>query len=403
MRSVSRQTIRPVLSMIIGVGVLVASANAVAQQAPALAPQSVYCIETTTGTVLRADNIDEVRPPASMLKLMMMLLVSEAVDQKKIDIEYPIRVSETAQGMGGTQVFLKAGEIISLDRMAEALAVASANDAAYAIAETLWGSKEECLKAMNARARQLGMSNTTYHSVNGLPPTPGLPFDQTTARDQMLLALECLKHPRVKKWVSMEEMTFRDGQPAKSNTNKLLFRMPGCDGMKTGYIAAAGFCITATAERDGVRLVCVVMGSPSKYGRFNLAEEIMDEGFRQITRVQVATAGGPVPHPTVIENGDPEEVYFRAKEELSFIAHRDDLPNIRLIYEVDDPMAAPLNEGEVVGTLAAELNGKRLGETAISSPQDIVNTGWRLVVRNGQARWVGLDAPPDAEPVLNGG
>lgn len=366
-----------------------------------LAPQSIYCIETTTGTVLRADNIDTVRPPASMLKLMMMLLISEAVDQGKVALDYPVTATKNAEGMGGTQVFLKAGETWPLEKLAQALAVASANDASMALAEGLWGSKSECLKAMNARARTLGMTNTTYHSVNGLPPAPGEPFDQTTARDQMTLALECLKHSRIREWTSTKTISFREGQAPKSNTNKLLWRMADCDGMKTGYIAAAGFCITATAQRDGVRLLCVIMGSPSKYGRFNLAEEVFENGFQSITRVQVASAGGPVPHPTVIENGDPGEIFLNAQEELSFIAKREDLANIRLVYEMDDPIAAPLNEGQVVGTLAAELDGKRLGQTPILSPADIRNTGWKLVVRNGLARWVGLDAIATADASLN--
>ncbi len=370
---------------------LLATHSVHADDEEGLAPQSIYCIETTTGTVLRADNIDRVRPPASMLKLMMMLLISEAVDQGKVSLDYPVTATKSAEGMGGTQVFLKEGETWPLERLALALAVASANDASMALAEGLWGSKAECLRAMNARARQLGMVNTTYHSVNGLPPAPGEPFDQTTARDQMTLALECLKHPRIREWTSTKTIAFRDGQAPKSNTNKLLWRMSDCDGMKTGYIAAAGFCITATAERDGVRLLCVVMGSPSKYGRFNLAEEVLEDGFQRITRVQVAKAGGPVPHPTVIENGDPGEIYLNAQEELSFIARREDLKDIRLVYEMDDPLAAPLNEGQPVGVLAAELNGKRLGQTAITSPADIRNTGWKLVVRNGLAMWVGLE------------
>lgn len=384
--------------------VLIASLSAhvvFADDEAGLAPQSIYCIETTTGAVLRSDNIDTVRPPASMLKLMMMLLISEAVDQGKVSLDYPVTATKNAEGMGGTQVFLKAGETWPLEKLAQALAVASANDAAMALAEGLWGSKAECLKAMNNRARSLGMSNTTYHSVNGLPPSPGEAFDQTTARDQMTLALECLKHPRIREWTSTKTIAFREGQAPKSNTNKLLWRMPDCDGMKTGYIAAAGFCITATAQRDGVRLLCVIMGSPSKYGRFNLAEEVFEDGFRQITRVQVASAGGPVPHPTTIENGEPSEIFFNAEKELSFIARRDDLKNIRLVYEMDDPIAAPLNQGEIVGTLAAELDGKRLGETAISAPEDIRNTGWKLVVRNGLAMWVGLDAIATADASLN--
>ncbi len=382
--------------MMAGVLLCLVALSSHAQGDEGLAPQSIFCIETTTGTVLHQENIDTVRPPASMLKLMMMLLISEGLDSGTLKPDQEITVTAQAQGMGGTQVFLKAGEQFTLERLAEALAVASANDASMAIAEGIWGSKAGCLKAMNDRARELGMNSTTYHSVHGLPPGPGESFDQTTARDHMLLAIECLKHPRIRDWVNTKTLEFRPGQAAKNNTNKLLWRMQDCDGMKTGYIRAAGFCITASAERDGVRLLCVVMGSPSKYGRFNLAEEIMEQGFQKMTRVQVAKAGGSAPHDTYIENGEPELIYLRAQEELSFIASRDDLPNVRLVYEVDDPIVAPLGEGQVVGTLTAELNGKKLGSTPLEAPFDVKNTGWKLVVRNGLAMWIGLDSLLDS-------
>ncbi len=387
-------------AMIAGLFLSLAALSSAAQDDENLAPQSIYCIETTTGTVLHQENIDTVRPPASMLKLMMMLLVSEGLNNGTLQLNQEITVTAQAEGMGGTQVFLKAGERFTLEKLAEALAVASANDAAMALAEGIWGSKADCLKAMNSRARQLGMNNTTYHSVHGLPPAAGEPFDQTTARDHMLLAMECLKHPRIREWVNTKTLEFRPGQAAKNNTNKLLWRMQDCDGMKTGYIRAAGFCITASAERNGVRLLCVVMGSPSKYGRFNLAEEIMEQGFQKITRVQVAKAGGPAPHDTYIENGEPELIYLRAKEELSFIASRDDLPNIRLVYEVDDPIVAPLGEGQVVGTLTAELNGRKLGSTPLEAPFDVKNTGWKLVLRNGLAMWIGLDSLLDSSDLV---
>lgn len=384
------------VAIMAGLFLCLSAYSATAQDDEGLAPQSIYCIEMTTGTVLHQENIDTVRPPASMLKLMMMLLISEGLDNGTLKADQEITVSAQAEGMGGTQVFLKAGERFTLEKLAEALAVASANDASMAIAEGIWGSKADCLKAMNARASALGMKSTTYHSVHGLPPGPGESFDQTTARDHMLLAMECMKHPRIRGWVNTKTLEFRPGQAAKNNTNKLLWRMQDCDGMKTGYIRAAGFCITASAERDGVRLLCVVMGSPSKYGRFNLAEEIMEQGFQKMTRVQVAKAGGPAPHDTYIENGDPELIYLRAKDELSFIASRDDLANVRLIYEVDDPIVAPLGEGQVVGTLTAELNGKKLGSTQLEAPFDVKNTGWKLVVRNGLAMWIGLDSMLDS-------
>ena len=221
---------------------------------------STICVEAETGMVLAEENAAIVRPPASMIKMIQMLLVTEGLYKNSWTLETPIHVSLHAQKMGGTQVYLEAGETWTLGELMPAIAVASANDAAMAVAEGLWGSEEKYLEAVNARAKELGMASTEFHSVHGLPPDAGEEPDGTTARDMATLGRACVAYPYIMRLVGAKELQFRPEEAIKHNTNKLLWRMEDCDGIKTGYIRASGFCVTATAQRDGIRLIGVVMG-----------------------------------------------------------------------------------------------------------------------------------------------
>jgi D-alanyl-D-alanine carboxypeptidase (penicillin-binding protein 5/6) len=252
-------------------------------------PVGAICIDVDTGRILFQQEADTPRVPASLVKMMQLLLVAEGLEAGRWTPEQVITVSAKAQGMGGTQVLLAAGETWPLEHLMQAVAVASANDAAMAVAEGLWGSEAEYLRVMNVRAAELGMTNTEYHSVHGLPPDRGKEPDVTTAGDMARLALTCVCHPRILGWTCLKELKFRPEGAIHYNTNKMLWRMPDCDGLKTGYIRAAGFCVVATAKRGNIRLIGVVLGSNSKYGRFNFAEEMLDNGFATMQKV---TAGG---------------------------------------------------------------------------------------------------------------
>lgn len=242
-------------------------------------PVSALCIEAGTGRVLAEENADLRRPPASMVKMMQMLLVSEGLRSGRWTSDTPITATGHARRMGGTQVFLREGEVRTLGELMQAVAVASANDAAMAVAEGLWGSEEVYLAEVNERARNLGMNDSEFHSVHGLPPDRGEEPDRTTARDMALLARRCVRDPQILAWTRQTKVRFRPGEPYYPSTNKLLEGMDDCDGLKTGYIRAAGFCITATAEREGLRLIAVVMGHRNSKGRFRLAEKLLEEGF----------------------------------------------------------------------------------------------------------------------------
>lgn len=367
--------------------------NAAASKAAAVPPLSVYCVEANTGLVIFDQESERVRPPASMVKMMMMLLISEGVDAGRLRLTDMVTISDNAQRMGGTQLFLKSGDAWSIGDLSMALAIASANDAAMALAEGLWGSVEKYLEAANARAVELGMNDTVFRSPHGLPPDDRESFDFTTARDMSRLALACLRHPRIMEWSGVKEHTFRPGHSARANTNKLLWRMPEADGLKTGYIRAAGFCVTATAERDGVRLVCVVMGASSVGERFRLAQDYLERAFNRIERIQIVRADQGV-GPIDVRLGMPNQLLLNPTDDLWVTVLREDRKRLEVWAEHPRQLTGPLSAGTTVGEVQVVLDGTVLATSPLVVPTDVEARGWMLTLDNGVARWIGLQNPP---------
>jgi serine-type D-Ala-D-Ala carboxypeptidase (penicillin-binding protein 5/6) len=240
--------------------------------------------DAANGKVLFEDQPDAKGYPASMLKLMDLLIVLEKVERKELSLQEQVPVSAKAAKTGGTQVWLAEKESFALDDMLYALMIQSANDAAVAIAEKVGGSTEAFTELMNKKAKELGMVNTIFHSVNGLPPGPGQEHDWTTARDFALLSRELiLKHPDALRYTSTKERTFRPDAGKKTvvmrSHNHLLSRVQGCDGLKTGYITSAGFSIAVTAARNNHRVIVVVLDSIDSKTRDNKAAELVEKGF----------------------------------------------------------------------------------------------------------------------------
>ncbi len=327
-------------------------------------PVSYICVEPESGVVLMEENADLQRPPASMLKMMLFLLVEEGIQAGNWTYDKQILISARAQGMGGTQVYLGTGETWPLDTLVKAMAVASANDASVAVAEGLFGSVEECLKIMNKRAAELGMTKTVFYSVNGLPPDDGKTFDQTSARDMAILGCELLKHPNILNYTSLKEFALRPADPAKSNTNHLLETMPGCDGLKTGYIRAAGFCLTATAKRNDIRLVAVVMGS-DRTGRFSHTQKILEEGFKMVKRITPVEAGARIGKPVVVKEGLAPEVSLKAQDSIQVVVRNTDVDKLLLQVTAPTSLEAPVAEGKNAGYVRLMLEDKVLGETPL--------------------------------------
>ena len=249
-------------------------------------------IDAFSGKTLFEDNADEHGYPASVLKLMDLYIILERVQKGQLKLDEMVTVNAEAAKTGGTQVYLKEKETFSVDDLLYALMIQSANDAAVALADHIAGSKDGFIELMNAKAKELGMKNTTFHSVHGLPPAAGQEVDVTTPRDLATLARALiLQHPESLKYTATKTRTFRPDKDEKTgkmnliNHNHLLGSLAGCDGMKTGYIKAGGYCNVITASRNGQRVITVVMGSPELFGkvRDQKAAELTNKGFAALS------------------------------------------------------------------------------------------------------------------------
>lgn len=258
-------------------------------------------IDAATGQILQEDHAAAVSYPASMVKLMNIFLILDDVKAGKIRLDEPVTVTREVAQIGGRQVWLKEGEVFPLEELIYAMMVHSANDAATALAIRSSGSKEAHAARMTAKARELGLRNTAFHTVHGLPPSAGQEADVTSALDMALLAKALLEaHPEILKYTAIATRPFReegkDGFVLLTSSNKLLGKTPGCDGMKTGYFSAGGFSITATAQRDGRRVIAVVLGSKDKNVRDAKAAALIESGFAKLP---------PLPPPVIVETNQP--------------------------------------------------------------------------------------------------
>ena len=255
--------------------------------------KSVLLMDYETGHVLFEENAHDQHIPASMVKMMVLFLTMEQLDAGVIDLSDEVTASKWAAHMGGQQVHLFEGETFTLQELLDAMVIASANDAAVAVAEYIAGDVESCVALMNVRAQQIGMVNTTFYNVHGLPAGRDQTDDVTTAYDIALLGQALLDaYPEVLNWTSTYTTPFREGDDAMTlvNTNKdLLRKVAGVDGLKTGYHRRTGFNVCATAERDGRRLIAVLMGAPSKNDRLRTIKNLFEQGFEepsQLTRLE---------------------------------------------------------------------------------------------------------------------
>ena len=263
--------------------------------------------DAATGKVLFEDKADEPGYPASVIKLMDLLLIEERIDARQLSLTNRVQVTAEAAKTGGSQVFLAEKEVFPVEELLAALAIHSANDAAVALAVYVGGTRNAFIDLMNKRAAELGMTATQFHSVHGLPPAAGQEPDVSTARDLAALAREVLKHPDVLRYTSVQNRPFRNGAFMLRNPDHLLRNYPGCDGLKTGYIAAGGFSIAATAQRNGRRVIAVVVGSKESKIRDATVMDLLSKGFLAVESLpppappalKVAASPPPAPVPAV--------------------------------------------------------------------------------------------------------
>jgi D-alanyl-D-alanine carboxypeptidase (penicillin-binding protein 5/6) len=257
-------------------------------------------VDAATGKVLFEQGADVKGYPASVLKMMDLLIILEKVERGQLSLQDQVPVSAKAAKTGGSQVWLAEKETFSLDEMLYALMVQSANDAAVALAEKVGGSTDAFVELMNRKARDLGMTSTVFHSVHGLPPGAGQEHDVTTARDLSILCRELLKHPDTLRYTSTRERTFRPNAGSKTvvmrTHNHLLSHVQGCDGLKTGYIAQAGFSIAVTASRNNQRIIVVVLDSTDLKTRDSNASALVAKGFDGLSSASLSHSGTPSQH-----------------------------------------------------------------------------------------------------------
>jgi D-alanyl-D-alanine carboxypeptidase (penicillin-binding protein 5/6) len=339
--------------------------------------KSAILIEAETGQVLKAHRPDAQHIPASIVKMMLMLLVAEGVERGAISLNDEVTTSPEASRMGGSQVFLKHDERFPLSALFKALSISSANDAAFAIAEHLAGTSEGMASLMNQRARELGMKNTHYESVHGLPPDPGKKPDYTTAYDTALLGREIVKHPLILKQTRIWRDTFRGGKFILYNTNRTLLRtFNGMDGIKTGYFKEAGFNICATAVRDGMRLIAVVLGSPRSKQRTRETRKLLLEGFRLYRKMKLFTALEKKDRSLSVEGGEKKIVRVIPARGVAVVVKRLRAPGITTHLRVPLPVKAPVKKGDRLGEIEARLGKKVLAKVDLLAAEDVPEMGW---------------------------
>lgn len=318
---------------------------------------SALLMEAETGQVLFEDFADRPWIPASMVKMMLLLLADEGIDDGRIGLQDWVTASERAQRQGGSQVYLGAGEQAKLYKLLEAVAVGSANDAAVAVAEALYGSVDAAVAAMNERAVDLGMSATRYVNVTGLPERRGKPENLSTARDQATLAREIvLHHPRVLEWTCLTWTRFRKGL-VLACTNTLLKQIEGMDGLKTGYHHKARCNIAATAERDGRRLIAIVLGSHSLSGRNREVRRLLENGFRDWQLMEVLAPGDSFGEEFPVAGSWRGTVPIQAETTLRFYVRHEDATRVKIVLDQQMPFEAPIQREERLGEIRAVLDG----------------------------------------------
>ncbi len=342
----------------------------------ALGAYSEACvIEPTTGTVIFESNDHAPWPTASLAKMMLTLIVAEKIHDGSLKLTDNITTSRKAAEMGGSQVYLKEGETFSLDDMMKAVVVHSANDASVAVAEYIAGSTDAFVVMMNQQAVALGMKDSHYYSVNGLPPSKGASADVASAYDQAILARELLKYPDTIRWASIDTAPFRAGTFILRNTNHMVRTYPGCDGLKTGFYDKAGFNVVATAKRSDLRLIAVVLGSQHKLTNFKEASEMLSQGFLNYEMHPIAKKGAPIAQTVAITDADINSIKPVWGNDAGVFVKRGDAKNaIKVDYNLPPSIAAPLKAGQQIGTANVTEGGKPVTTIALLAPSDVAKS-----------------------------
>ena len=354
------------LAAVLILGCVAVPTGAVQLDLPA---KGAVLIDAATGTVLYEQDSHTALPPASVTKVMTMLLIMEAIDDGRIGWEDSVTASETAAAKGGSQIYLKVGETMSVSTLLKSVAVSSANDAACALAEHIAGSETAFVGMMNQRAKELGMNDTNFVNCTGLDDDPEAKDHKTSAYDIAVMSRELLtKHPDIKKFTTIWMDTVRDGSFGLSNTNKLVRFYSGATGLKTGYTSQAGFCLSASAEREGMELIAVVLGCETSAQRFAACKSMLDHGFASYALI----------NPQMEENifvpvtlGNAKQVQAVPAADSALLIDKSQKNTVQIRTEVEESVTAPVSKGQRLGTMTVRAGEQILAQIPLVAAEPV--------------------------------
>lgn len=335
-----------------------------------ISSKSAILMDVGSGQVLYEKNSHEKLPPASVTKVMTMLLICEALDSGKIKIDDQVQVSEVASSMGGSQIFLEPGETQSVDTLLKGIAVASANDACVAMAEYIAGSVESFVDMMNAKAKELGMNDTHFVNTNGLP----VDNHYTSAYDIATMSRELLKHDRISKylttWMDSVVVGKKQSTIGLANTNKLIKHYQGATGVKTGFTQQAKYCLSASAKRGDTHLVAAMLGAETSQERFKDASSLLNYGFANYESVKLCSRDDKISTLTM-EKAEEEKISLVAKDNLSVLIKKGDSKEFTKKIKVYEESKLPIKKGTVLGIVEVYRGKDKIGEVELVNNKDI--------------------------------
>ncbi|GLH65083.1 D-alanyl-D-alanine carboxypeptidase family protein [Parageobacillus sp. G301] len=337
--------------------------------------KSAILIERDTGTVLYEKNAHKKLPPASMTKIMTMLLIMEAIDKGELSYKEKVRASEYAASMGGSQIFLEPGEEMTVDELLRGIAIGSGNDASVAMAERIAGSEEAFVEMMNKKAKELGLKNTSFRNATGLPAEG----HYSSAYDMAMMARELLKYEDITKYTGMYEDYLRENTDKKFwlvNTNRLVKFYPGVDGLKTGFTSEAKYCLTATAKKNGMRVIAVVFGASTPKDRNAQITKMLDYAFSQYKTHPVYKRNEIIARVNV-SKGKKKAIALVTSEPISVLTKKgQSIDQIEKVIQTKENVKAPIKKGDELGVLILKQNGKELLRSPIVAKENVAEASW---------------------------
>jgi len=340
-----------------------------------VAGKSALLMDVATGTVLFEHNSHERLSPASVTKIMTMLLIMEAIDSGKIAMTDMVTASEAAAAKGGSQVYLKVGETMSVSDMLKSIAVSSANDCACAMAEYIAGSEAAFVDMMNSRAGELGMNDTNFVNCTGLDDSPEAENHKTSAHDIALMSRELLKnHPDIKQFTTIWMDTIRNGAFGLSNTNKLIRFYPGATGLKTGFTSGAGYCLSATAQRDGLELIAVVMGSQTSAERNTACKQLLDYGIANYALISPDLSDTDTMVP--VRLGRSSAVAAQLGADTGMLIDKARRSTVTTEVTLEESVTAPVEAGQKIGTMTIRAGEELLSQVPLVAAEAVERLSW---------------------------